>query len=79
MVWSAIRVRPGFYPGRDVVGIEIPNDKRQTIWALICMVQRTFKSPKGFDNVLGRRGTPYVSDLANAASFGGGTTGSESL
>ena len=48
MALSAIRVRiVAPIPGRDVVGIEIPNDKRQTIWALDMFGSKNFQESEG--------------------------------
>jgi S-DNA-T family DNA segregation ATPase FtsK/SpoIIIE len=67
-------------PGRGVVGIEIPNDVRQTVWA-----RDVFGCPEFRDTrrvlpvVLGKdtEGKPYVADLAAMPHLlVGGTTGS---
>ena len=81
MALSAIRVRiVAPIPGRDVVGIEIPNDKRQVIWALDMFGSKNFQESEGtLTMCLGKtvEGIPYVCDLAKMPHLlVGGTTGS---
>ena len=67
-------------PGRGVVGIEIPNAKRQTVWARDVFASAEFRDQRNIlPVVLGKdtEGKPYVGDLAKMPHLlVGGTTGS---
>jgi S-DNA-T family DNA segregation ATPase FtsK/SpoIIIE len=81
MALMAVRVRiVAPIPGRDVVGIEIPNKKRQVIWGLDMLGSEKFQNNDGIiPLVLGKNveGLPVVSDLAKMPHLlVGGTTGS---
>jgi S-DNA-T family DNA segregation ATPase FtsK/SpoIIIE len=81
MALMAVRVRiVAPIPGRDVVGIEIPNKNRQIIWGLDMVGSDTFqKSDGAIPLVLGKsvEGLPVVCDLAKMPHLlVGGTTGS---
>ncbi|MEC7983648.1 MAG: DNA translocase FtsK 4TM domain-containing protein, partial [Myxococcota bacterium] len=81
MALMAVRVRiVAPIPGKDVVGIEIPNTTRQVIWAMDMMGSDDFQHSKGsIPIVLGKsvEGLPVVSDLAKMPHLlVGGTTGS---
>ncbi len=81
MAMKAIRVRiVAPIPGKGVVGIEIPNESRQTVWLRDMLASREFREGK-FDlpMALGKtvEGLPYVADLAKMPHcLVGGTTGS---
>ena len=70
-------------PGRDVVGIEIPNIDRKVIWSMDVLGSRTYQEHKGILPLALEKtvdGTPYVSDLAKMPHLlVGGTTGSGNL
>ena len=81
MALMAVRVRiVAPIPGRDVVGIEIPNQNRQIIWGLDMIGSDNFQKYDGaIPLVLGKNveGLPVVSDLAKMPHLlVGGTTGS---
>ena len=81
MALRAIRVRiVAPIPGKGVVGIEIPNDSRQIIWASEMFGSKAYQEAQGLlPLVLGKTvdGYPYVSDLAKMPHLlVGGTTGS---
>ncbi len=67
-------------PGRGVVGMEIPNEKRQTVWARDVFASKEFRDSQNIlPVVLGKdtEGRPYVGDLAKMPHLlVGGTTGS---
>lgn len=67
-------------PGRGVVGFEIPNDTRQTVWARDVFASAAFRDTSHIlPIVLGKdtEGRPFVTDLASAPHLlVGGTTGS---
>lgn len=67
-------------PGRGVVGMEIPNEKRQTVWARDVFASKEFRDSQNIlPVVLGKdtEGKPYVGDLAKMPHLlVGGTTGS---
>ena len=67
-------------PGRGVVGIEIPNERRQTVWARDVFASSEFREGHNtLPVVLGKdtEGRPYVGDLARMPHLLiGGTTGS---
>jgi S-DNA-T family DNA segregation ATPase FtsK/SpoIIIE len=81
MAMRAIRVRiVAPIPGRGVVGIEIPNKKRQMVWFRELMVSKTYRKGNWIlPMCLGKtvEGRPYVADLAKMPHLlVGGTTGS---
>ncbi len=67
-------------PGRGCVGIEVPNDKRQTIWARDVFASQDFTSTdRTLPMILGKdtEGRPFITDLAKMPHLLiGGTTGS---
>jgi S-DNA-T family DNA segregation ATPase FtsK/SpoIIIE len=67
-------------PGRGVVGVEVPNDSRQTVWARDVFASNEFRDEKiTLPIVLGKdtEGRPFVADLARMPHLlVGGTTGS---
>lgn len=66
-------------PGRGVVGFEIPNDSRQTVWARDVFASAAFRDSRHILPImLGKdtEGRPYATDLAKAPHLlVGGTTG----
>ena len=81
MALKALRVRIiAPIPGKGVVGIEIPNDTRQTVWIRDMLASEAFRSEKGaLPMALGKSvdGKPRVADLAKMPHLlVGGTTGS---
>ncbi len=81
MAMKAIRVRiVAPIPGKGVVGIEIPNDNRQTVWLRDMLASREFREGNyDLPLVLGKtvEGMPYMADLAKMPHcLVGGTTGS---
>ncbi len=67
-------------PGRGVVGVEVPNDVRQTVWARDVFASTEFRDQRHtLPIMLGKdtEGRPYVADLAKTPHLlVGGTTGS---
>ncbi len=67
-------------PGKDVVGIEIPNQERQTIWSRDMLGSKVFQESKAIlPMALGKdvNGFPYVTDLTKTPHLlVAGTTGS---
>ncbi len=67
-------------PGRGCVGIELPNDRRQTVWARDVFASPEFKDvQRSLPMILGKdtEGRPFVTDLAKMPHLlVGGTTGS---
>ena len=67
-------------PGRGVVGVEVPNDVRQTVWARDVFASAEFRGQHHILPImLGKdtEGRPYVADLAKTPHLlVGGTTGS---
>ncbi len=67
-------------PGRGVVGFEVPNEKRQIVWARDVFASPEFRDTRhALPIMLGKdtEGRPYVADLARAPHLMiGGTTGS---
>jgi hypothetical protein len=67
-------------PGRGCVGIEVPNEKRQTIWSRDVFASPEFaKADRVLPMILGKdtEGRPFVTDLARMPHLLiGGTTGS---
>ncbi|MCL2012546.1 MAG: DNA translocase FtsK 4TM domain-containing protein [Cystobacterineae bacterium] len=81
MAMEAMRVRiVAPIPGKGVVGIEVPNKKRETVFLKEVAEQEAFqKSPSRLSMCLGKdiEGMPYVLDLAKAPHLLiAGTTGS---
>jgi S-DNA-T family DNA segregation ATPase FtsK/SpoIIIE len=81
MAMEAMRVRiVAPIPGKGVVGIEVPNKKRETVFLKEVAEQEAFqKSPSRLTMCLGKdiEGMPYVFDLAKAPHLLiAGTTGS---
>ncbi len=67
-------------PGRGVVGVEVPNEVRQTVWARDVFASAEFRDQRHtLPIMLGKdtEGRPYVADLAKTPHLlVGGTTGS---
>lgn len=81
MALKAISVRiVAPIPGRGCVGIEIPNEKRQTVWARDVFASADFRNgDRTLPMILGKdtEGRPFVTDLAKMPHLlVGGTTGS---
>ncbi len=81
MALKALRVRiVAPIPGKGVVGIEIPNKTRQTVWLRDMLASEAFRKNGGaLPMVLGKtvEGKPYVGNLAAMPHLlVGGTTGS---
>jgi len=81
MALKALRVRiVAPIPGKGVVGIEIPNKSRQTVWLRDMLASEAFRKNGGaLPMVLGKtvEGKPYVGNLATMPHLlVGGTTGS---
>ena len=81
MALKALRVRIiAPIPGKGVVGIEIPNDTRQTVWIRDMLASESFRNETGaLPMALGKSvdGKPRVADLAKMPHLlVGGTTGS---
>ncbi len=77
---SAISVRVAVVPGRNVIGIEMPNAKRQTVYFRELLASQDFESASGeLPLILGKNigGDPVFSDLARMPHLLiAGTTGS---
>lgn len=77
---SAVSVRAAVPPGRNVIGIELPNKKRQTVYLRDLMEGPDFeKSPAKLPLILGKDigGHPIIADLAKMPHLlVAGTTGS---
>ncbi|SDH05068.1 FtsK/SpoIIIE family DNA translocase [Roseospirillum parvum] len=77
---SAVSVRIAVVPGRSVIGIELPNLKRQTVYLRELLAAEAFESAKGgLTLALGKDigGTPVLVDLARMPHLLiAGTTGS---
>ncbi|MEZ5903440.1 MAG: DNA translocase FtsK 4TM domain-containing protein [Alphaproteobacteria bacterium] len=77
---SAISVRAAVVPGRNVIGIEIPNKKRQTVYMREMLTVKEYeKSQAKLPLVLGKDigGRPIIADLARMPHLlVAGTTGS---
>jgi DNA segregation ATPase FtsK/SpoIIIE, S-DNA-T family len=64
---SAISARVAVVPGRNVIGIELPNHKRETVYLRELLASATFEKSKGpLPMVLGKdiSGEPVIADLA---------------
>ena len=77
---SAISARVAVIPGRNAVGIELPNDRRETVFFRTQLVDKTFEDPKiALPVALGETigGEPFIADLARMPHLLiAGTTGS---
>ncbi|MEM6811287.1 MAG: DNA translocase FtsK 4TM domain-containing protein [Pseudomonadota bacterium] len=77
---SAISVRAAVVPGRNVIGIEIPNKKRQTVYMREMLISRDYdKTKAALPLILGKDigGRPIIADLARMPHLlVAGTTGS---
>ena len=77
---SAVSVRAAVVPGRNVIGIEIPNKTRQTVYLRELLASRDYdKTKAGLPLVLGKDigGKPIIADLARMPHLLiAGTTGS---
>ncbi len=77
---SAISARIATIPGQNVIGIELPNSKRQTVYMRNLLLQNEFKNTAAIlPLVLGQDivGVPIVADLARMPHLlVAGTTGS---
>jgi len=77
---SAISVRAAVVPGRNVIGIEIPNKIRQTVYMREMLVSREYdKTKASLPLILGKDigGKPIIADLARMPHLlVAGTTGS---
>lgn len=77
---SAVSVRAAVVPGRNVIGIEIPNKMRQTVYLRELLATRDYdKTKAGLPLVLGKDigGKPIIADLARMPHLLiAGTTGS---
>ena len=77
---SAISVRAAVVPGRNVIGIEIPNKNRQTVYMREMLTTREYdKTKAALPLILGKdiSGRPIIADLARMPHLlVAGTTGS---
>lgn len=77
---SAISVRVAVIPGRNVIGIEMPNQKRETVYLREMLASKTFENSKAkLPLILGKdiAGEPVIVDLAKMPHLLiAGTTGS---
>lgn len=77
---SAVSARVAVVPGRNAIGIELPNQKRQTVFLRELLASRAFEQSKArLPVVLGKdiAGQPVVADLAGMPHLlVAGTTGS---
>lgn len=77
---SAISVRVAVVPGRNVIGIELPNEDREFVYFRDLMEHPTIQNAKGkLDLILGKGigGEPVIADLAKMPHLLiAGTTGS---
>ena len=72
---SAISARVAVVPGRNVIGIELPNQKRETVYLKEMLASADFEKTKGKLNIcLGKTigGEPVIADLAKHAARAGG-------
>ena len=81
MAMRALRVRiVAPIPGKGVVGIEIPNKSRQTVWYRDVIVSKEFRGEeRSLPMAIGKttEGRPYIADLTKMPHLlVGGTTGS---
>lgn len=77
---SAVSVRSAVVPGRNVIGIELPNKKRQTVFMRELLETETLQNTKAaLPLILGKDigGAPVIADLAKMPHLlVAGTTGS---
>ena len=77
---SAIAVRVAVVPGRNAIGIELPNEKRETVFLRELIASRDFETSKAkLGLALGKTigGEPVIADLAKMPHvLVAGTTGS---
>lgn len=77
---SAVSVRAAVVPGRSVIGIELPNKKRQTVFMYdMLLTDRYIKHKEKLPLILGKDigGQPIIADLARMPHLlVAGTTGS---
>jgi DNA segregation ATPase FtsK/SpoIIIE, S-DNA-T family len=77
---AAVSVRAAVVPGRNVIGVEIPNKKRQTVYLREMLTSEAYvTSPAKLAMVLGKDigGHPVIADLARMPHLlVAGTTGS---
>jgi len=77
---SAISVRIAVVPGRSVIGIELPNAKRETVYLRELLESAAFENPKASLNMalgVDIGGAPVMADLARMPHLlVAGTTGS---
>ena len=76
---SAITARIAVVPGRSVIGIELPNETRETVWLREIMDSESFQGTHKLPLALGKDigGNPMVVDLARMPHLLiAGTTGS---
>ena len=77
---SAVSVRVAVVPGRNVIGIELPNPKRETVWLRELLEHDTYaRTSAKLALVLGKDigGAPIIADLARMPHLLiAGTTGS---
>ncbi|WP_229734278.1 DNA translocase FtsK [Terasakiella brassicae] len=77
---SAISVRIAVVPGRSVIGIELPNAKRETVYLRTLLESPSFDNPKASLNMalgVDIGGSPVMADLARMPHLlVAGTTGS---
>ena len=77
---SAQSARIAVVPGRNAMGIEMPNKRRETVWLKTMLASKTFQeSDAALPLILGEDigGTPFVTDLAKMPHLlVAGTTGS---
>ncbi len=77
---SVASVRIAVVPGKNVIGIELPNDDRQTVWLRYMLADEKFTDPKkSLPMALGEDigGAPLIVDLAKMPHLLiAGTTGS---
>ena len=80
---SAISARVAVVEGRNVIGIELPNQKRETVWLRELMASQDFAEAKAkLGLCLGKTigGEPVIADLARMPHLlVAGTTGSISI
>ena len=76
---SAISTRVAIIPGRNAIGIELPNENRETVYLRELISSKTFEKNYELPLVLGRdtEGNPLVTDLGKMPHLLiAGTTGS---
>ena len=77
---SAQSARIAVVPGRNAMGIEMPNRRRETVWLKNMLASETFtNAPESLPLIMGEDigGTPYIADLAKMPHLlVAGTTGS---